>query len=536
MYTDWILIHRLRQELGRAIIGGRVQAAGHLPDGRFALEIWNRGVSSLVAFDVFAATPVVTIEDAELTIESEPGFVRRTGAALRNMTIASVHSRRGDRVLRIEFSARSRFGVQSGYALIAELVPKFGNLILVKDQTVVVALKEFTPAENARRPIAAGERYEPPPLDLQPRESVEAFLAAPTLKGYRAAFPLLPPLIARSLFSEDFADAQQLVERATAFLSDLDAVAAQALFVYRKGGALVQAHVVALHQFAELECSREADLLALLAESRRENLTSHESDRTEKHRRALARALRDREERLKKELADLDKKFERAQGREALRSAGQTIFATLHERPAPEQEAAKEQAAEHFARYRKLTASLPHMQTRRAELNAALAIVRELQWEVERAADAEMEDVAVAVRHLNAHRTSKSAGKAVAKKRKPLAISTPGGSRILIGRSPLENAELTFRIAKPDDIWFHAQNIPGAHVILQRDDREEPSENDVRTAASIAAFYSKAKTSPKVLVDYTQRKFVRKQPAAPPGLVFYTNPKSIYVEPKEPVF
>ncbi|MBV9269915.1 MAG: hypothetical protein JO165_02395, partial [Candidatus Eremiobacteraeota bacterium] len=76
-------------------------------------------------------------------------------------------------------------------------------------------------------------------------------------------------------------------------------------------------------------------------------------------------------------------------------------------------------------------------------------------------------------------------------------------------------------------------NQPGAHVILQRDDKSAPGNDDIETAAALAAFHSKAKTSPKVTVDYTFRKHVRKRPSAAPGLVFYTNPKSITVAPKD---
>ena len=103
-----------------------------------------------------------------------------------------------------------------------------------------------------------------------------------------------------------------------------------------------------------------------------------------------------------------------------------------------------------------------------------------------------------------------------------------------MGRTPIENAELTFRLARPDDLWFHVQNQPGAHVILQRHGREQAPQEDVITAASLAALHSKAKNSPKVTVDYTQRKHVRKRPGAAPGLVFYTHPKSVYVAPASP--
>ena len=116
-------------------------------------------------------------------------------------------------------------------------------------------------------------------------------------------------------------------------------------------------------------------------------------------------------------------------------------------------------------------------------------------------------------------------------KRKPLEFRTAAGSRIVVGRSPAENADVTFRLARPDDLWFHAQGMPGAHVVLARDDREAPPADEIVIAASLAAFHSKARANAKVPIDYTQRKYVRKQQDAPPGLVWYTHPKTILAEP-----
>jgi hypothetical protein len=87
------------------------------------------------------------------------------------------------------------------------------------------------------------------------------------------------------------------------------------------------------------------------------------------------------------------------------------------------------------------------------------------------------------------------------------------------------------RVARPNDLWFHARGTPGAHVILQRDDRQEPPREDIELAAALAAGHSRARGSGKVPVDYVLRKHVRKRPDAPPGLVFYTNAQTITVEP-----
>ncbi|MDQ2871631.1 MAG: NFACT RNA binding domain-containing protein [Candidatus Eremiobacteraeota bacterium] len=504
MYTDWLLIHRSARDLDDRLRGARVRDVGQLADGRFALALWKRGVTHLLCIDPFAPTPVVTIEEGELPIANEPGFVRAVGAALRASTLHAVRSRRGDRLLRLEFGSRSRFGVETGHALICELVPRFGNIVLVKDDTVVSAAAEFSLADNGTRAVEVGHRYEPPPLN---------------------ASRIVPKLLLEGYGPER---ARELVDALMG-----EGVNHEPLFVYRRSGALVQAHLVALPQFAQLACSRESDILGLFAEDRAEHTHVLQSDRLAKRRRDLQRTLAEREKKLRAELAQIAGKLRTAGGRDSLREGGDAIYATLHELGGEAADEAKRRAAAFFAQYKKLGASAEHLIARRADLEEALVDLEHVRWEVERANEAGIEDAADAVAGLE-RRRSPARSRIPTRKRKPLQYATARGSRIFVGRTPLENADLTFRVARPNDLWFHVQNQPGAHVILQRDDREEPADDDLMAAASLAALHSKAKMSPKVTVDFTLRKYVRKRPSAAPGLVFYTRPRSLVVEPREP--
>ncbi len=169
MLTDWVLIARLARELEERLRGDRVQDAGLLPDGRTALIFGRGGGRRVLAIDLFSSPPLLTLEEGELGILEEPGFVRMLARSLKGMTLTSVSSRRLDRLLRLRFSARSRFGVGEQLDLYLELVPRFGNIVLVKGESVVAAHKEFTPAENSRRAVVAGSLYALPPLPENPR-------------------------------------------------------------------------------------------------------------------------------------------------------------------------------------------------------------------------------------------------------------------------------------------------------------------------------------------------------------------------------
>lgn len=112
--------------------------------------------------------------------------------------------------------------------------------------------------------------------------------------------------------------------------------------------------------------------------------------------------------------------------------------------------------------------------------------------------------------------------------------TSPDGWRVLVGRGARDNDELTFHIANKDDFWFHAENVPGSHVIAVNDNKnlEKPPAATLKFAASLAAGYSQAKHSNLVPVIYTKRKYVTKPRGAGPGLVRYQFENSVIVEPK----
>ncbi|HEY5258225.1 MAG TPA: NFACT RNA binding domain-containing protein [Candidatus Baltobacteraceae bacterium] len=507
MLTDWLLIRRAALEIEQRLAGSRVRDVAKLPDGRIAIALWARGTTQTLCIDVWAPTPLVELEpEMEFPIAVDPGFVRAIGAALRGMTLAGARVRKGDRLMRLDFATRSRFGVAGGASLLLELVPRFGNAILLKDETIVHALREFSLAENGTRSIHVGARYQPPSLEGR---------------------SIVPRAIADSYPADD----------AMAIVDDLERrTSLEPLFVYRKpDGALVQAHLVPLARFAEYLGTREPSLLAVFAEMAGATSAGAANQTVERRRAALCKLLTATKKKVDVELRAIDAKRAQAAGRERLREDGEAIYATLHERDGGDRDSEKERASKIFARYKKLGASIPHLAQREAHLRTNLDSIQALLWEIDRCAPGDIGEVGEAISALvrpRAAPTNKPAGKP--KRRAPLQWRSPSGSRILVGRTPQENADLTFRIARPDDRWFHVQGQPGAHAILARDDKQPPPDVDLQVAAALAALHSKAKTSPNVAVDWTLRKHVRKRPASAPGLVFYTNPTTLFVTPSEP--
>ena len=115
---------------------------------------------------------------------------------------------------------------------------------------------------------------------------------------------------------------------------------------------------------------------------------------------------------------------------------------------------------------------------------------------------------------------------------KPWEFRTAGGFQVLVGRNNRQNDRLTLKEADHRDLWLHTQKLHGSHVIL-RTGGEEPGEDDIVEAAKLAAWYSQARESGNVPVDYVQVKYVKKPAGARPGMVIYTHHQTVNVTPEE---
>jgi len=536
MLTDHLLIRRAARELDRILSGRRVRDIG-LTD-RASVEVVFGGKSGGGALQIepFATPPLVWLEDdVPLSLDPEPAWLRAAGAIVRGATLGSVRARAGDRVLALEFGARSRFGVESSSRLILELVPRFGNVVALRGETIVAAAKTFSPAENQERSVEVGRPYELPPLPKPriDRAAFEASLSDPSarLAALRDYLPVLPRLVATSLVAQARSLALSATDLAAWFearSNEADAAASDdgPIHVYRKNGELVQAHLVPLAQFEDLEHTTMPNLLPAFAEAASAANSGRSQSEIERTRDVLLRTVRRRDESIRAQLEQIAERERNLDGRDKLRAEGERIYAQLHELPEGERASAKDEASALFVRYKKASSALPRVAARRQILERERAELETLAWEIERADAESLDEIENDLDRKTEKRPATPA------RRKIVAVELPSGARLYVGRSPRENAEVTFSLARPDDLWFHARNVPGAHVVLATNDRSVPSDDEIATAASIAAYHSRARASTNVEVDYTRRKYVRKQKNAAPGMVWYTDFKTIRVSPR----
>lgn len=195
----------------------------------------------------------------------------------------------------------------------------------------------------------------------------------------------------------------------------------------------------------------------------------------------------------------------------------------------------QEAASSYFSRYTKAKRAVAELGGRLQQLAHELTELDEKLVKLERV---------VAERDLPALASfadkPKAAPMAGSKKQKaPLAL--PGmrryrssdGYEVLVGRTARDNDQLTFRVAKPNDLWLHAGDYPGSHVIVRNSSRDDIPHRTIIEAAQLAAKFSQASKDSKVSIHYTRRKFLTKPKGSAPGLVRMSSFKTVTVEPGE---
>jgi predicted ribosome quality control (RQC) complex YloA/Tae2 family protein len=283
----------------------------------------------------------------------------------------------------------------------------------------------------------------------------------------------------------------------------------------------------------------------------REAVTAHQQRRD-----AVQQQLATARERLAHQLAQIEAELARVENVDRLRWEGEMIFAFMHtlspgqtvlevegEQIALDPERSPvEEAQSRFQAYQKAQSGQERLHERQRETANQLAGIDQLAALLAVADEREQIDLIAQEAAEQGYIAPQKSAKAKAGKgrkgqrpvrRKPLHLVSSDGYDIYVGRSATQNAEVTFRLGRPDDLWLHVRTIPGAHVIVRSGGGEVP-ERTLREAAGVAAYFSGARGEASVDVELSRRKQVRKIPGAAPGLVSYRAERTLRVAPLLP--
>jgi predicted ribosome quality control (RQC) complex YloA/Tae2 family protein len=580
---DSWLVARLAAELQSSVGGNRVSRVSGSASG-IDLHCYGRGKAMTLAASVDSESPVMAAIDAGGETDAKRahdengagGWAGGVAPLLRGCIIEAVHAVPNDRIIYVDLISRSSFGVPSRHRLAVELLAPAANAFVLRALAggrwqILAACKKTRPSPG-RRGVEAGESYEPPQartalLDAQSFASIvdsaEDIDPRTLLRALGDLDPACTPPLAREVIARtlamggDGAIAARLLQTWHVVRDEAEAALADeasVVHVWRDRGVVNALHLVHL-TWPRGDESTASSLNAVCAEQIATGARKRLAPKAGALRKRLATLLARGEEQRKELVAAR----ERAEASDELQHAGESIFAYLAQIPpgaasfvTPEglrirldpSKTAKENAADYFKRLKKARGALPHVVSRLAQLGANRAYWEELLWQIERAESAGalalQETCSQVERALGLGRTEeKTSGRAGKTRARSAAagersVAISGGATAYVGRSPKDNERVTFTLASPGDYWFHARNMPGAHVVLKlAGEKGVPSPQQIEEAAALAAGQSRAAGASKVEVDYTQRKHVRRQGGGRVGAVYYTHARTVAVAPRK---
>jgi|GEM_PF-460257 len=573
MILDSWLVARLARELHELLANARIQSLSSDRFG-FSATCYRSGGSVTLRALLDPNGPILAATQSE-DVRNENvagGWAGGVAPLLRGSIIDAVRAVRSDRILNVDVSSRSAFGVPARHRLTFELEPRKANALVLRPAasgerfTVLAALKQFA-GDGESRSVRVGADYEAPPavaraLDREGFKTAVGACGSDDARGLARALsrfdPACTPALARDVVERclnDRSDAPldtRLLEQWHALRPAVAAAAenpSHEVFAYRRGADVTACHLVPL-AWAPGAPQRVRSLNEVCARHLGVALQARGAPSAPVVRKKLARMV----QRCEAETASLRSSIAQAQQSEELRRAGDAIYANLAaiaDRAAEFRTldgavvelnpalTAKENAAQYFRRYKKAHTGLAGMQQRLRVLARNKEFGEQLLWDLDRAdalgeadRNAVYRDVAEALERRPSGDRAPARGTRRARKDTPVML--PGGALAFVGRSPKENERLTFMVAGPDDYWFHARGVPGAHVIVKlAEARTQLANAQIVAAARLAAAHSRAADAAKVEVDFTQRKHVRRQAKSRPGLVWYTEFRTVLVRPED---
>ncbi len=479
-----------------------------------------------------------------------------------------------ERVLTIHFSATNEMGDKIAPRLVIELTGAKSNIILLGDDGRIVDAVRRSDLQTAERMVQPGATYTPPPrqrkyspLTTTPTLLLQSVLACNTTVADALLQTVdgVSPLVARELAFcagvEDTSTAectpagrQTLLQALEALCTRLQNAAATPTLLCRENGTPTDFCYMPITQYGSaVTCATQPDLCSLLdaffaGREAAHRLQAAANDVYKLVHNLLHRAIRKNKAR-KEDLA-------KCQNREQYRLWGELLKVNLHsiEKGASrvrvvnyyDPEAAEmdiplntalspaANAAYYFKEYKKLATAEQMLRDLIADSENEQHYLESVAEELARAqTTGQVEEIRSELVSAGYIRTRTAKQKKSAPSA-PIKCISCDGTEILIGRNNLQNDQLTLKTAHREDLWFHTKDIHGAHVIL-RAEGATPSDEAILQAAAYAAFYSKAAASSQVPVDYTRVRYVKKPAGARPGMVIYTNNKTVYVTPKDPL-
>ena len=570
MSMDGLSLYSAMNELNKRLAGGKIDKIQQTDKEELLLRVRSLGQTYRLLINASAADNRVQLTELKKQAPSEaPMFCMLLRKRIAGGKIVRFEQERLDRVLKISIETYNDLGDLSVFALYCELMGKHSNIILVNEKGVIAdAIKHVGLGMSSVRFVMPGLEYSAPPAqDKQDpsKASVDDFSMAMCMVGMSIAKALsnaffgLSPAVAAQLVARytdktectqlSEAEREELAERLTAFYADMAQGKEKASAVLNALGETETVYPFAISGSGIKLYDSIGEALDSLY------INSDRREWAKRHGASARKVLQNNIERCEKKLALYADALNSEEQMEKCRLYGELLTANLHslksgtdtaavdnyyadpvERiaiPLDRQLTPGENAQRYYKKYQKLKAARDMAIVQREQTLSELNYLEgQLDNLTKCTAENELSELIEELKdqgYIKRDKGGKKKMKLAASK--PMHFVSSTGADIYVGKNNRQNDELTLRFASPNDIWMHTKNIPGSHVIVKG-----ASEQDTATmteAALLAAYYSRARGSENVAVDYTPRKYVKKPAGAKPGMVIYTTNKTAYVTPSE---
>jgi len=473
-----------------------------------------------------------------------------------------------ERVVWLSFSGRDELGEHTELQIALELTGKHSNIILTKNGIIIDALKRMTFAPETIRPILPGLQYSPPPSQGKlPPLSLTAEILQKACLGSTKAVPQvlcdivngLSPLLAREFaFRLNYAEAYGHDLGYQDYLDLADLITTSAKFCLSEEQKIGYIYLGERTRFHIQELTH----LSMVAEQvdgannlvdKASSLTLQRNEFEGLRQRMLSSILGQRSKLMRRQDA-LEKDIAESLKREPHQRFGQLLYANLSggkpksdvvrvidyfspelgevEVPVDPRVSLAENARLYFKRFDRAAATEKHSRARLSQCQLEILYLDTLISAISLADDlAILKGIEEELRGTGSTSEIQQKTRLITKSSGPLKFSSPDGSTVLVGRNNFQNDALV-KSAGPRDTWLHVQKAPGSHVLIPK--QALLSDDTLLFAANLAAYYSSQRLSTNVLVDYTERRNVKRPPGARPGYVTYDHQQTLVIRAPNP--
>lgn len=464
--------------------------------------------------------------------------------------IHSITQDETERIIEMVIESKNEIGDTIHRKLIIEIMGRHSNLLLIDASTnkILDSLKHLSPSVNSYRTVLPGQPYVAPPA----QNKVNAFTASDMdvatffnepreAKEIIQHFAGFSPLHANEL-------QQRLAGRfdVAVFRHFLQEIETAAYPTYMESNGKTYFSPTKLTHI-EGEATQYDSLGKLLD---RVFFARAERDRVKQQAGDLERWLTNELDKLRLKLTKLDQDYERASQLDEFQLYGELLMANLYNFkrgdewitvenyyngeqvtiPLSVRKTPIENAQSYYTRYTKAKNALVMIEAQKQKTLEEIDYLDMLNQQVMQASPSDIEEIREELAEQGYLKARILKRKKKPTKPTPESFVSSTGVRISVGKNNKQNDYLTFKLARKSETWLHTKDIPGSHVVIHDDN---PDEQTLQEAAILSAYFSKARDSSSVPVDYTEIRHVKKPSGAKPGFVIYFEQKTLYVTPDE---